>query len=136
MRTQRFGILKQIPPPTVGGGGGAYPQVLNFAGLPSAAANTGNIYVVEQTTGNWFTFNRRPKGFYLSNGSSWEYLDDLPDFVKDGEFRIQNTADQTKQLAFNLSSVPTSSTITLTPPDSSGKLATDQDSIINAIIFG
>lgn len=57
---------------------GEYPEVLDFASLPSAAANAGKDYLVQTTTGSWLTLTRKPAGLYRSNGSTWSWLGDAP----------------------------------------------------------
>lgn len=49
-----------------------YPQVTDFASLPSAAANTGAIYIVQTTTG--IIGFRKLAGLYRSDGANWNYL--------------------------------------------------------------
>lgn len=49
-----------------------YPQVADFASLPSAAANTGAIYIVQTTTG--IIGFRKLAGLYRSDGANWNYL--------------------------------------------------------------
>lgn len=49
-----------------------YPQVVDHASLPSAAANTGEIYIVQTTTG--VIGLRKLAGLWRSDGSSWIYL--------------------------------------------------------------
>lgn len=52
------------------------PTVLDFASLPSAAANNGQFYWVRTSTGVWLV-NRRVKGLYTSDGASWIYVGDF-----------------------------------------------------------
>lgn len=62
------------------------------------------------------------------NGDSWaEFLD--------SEFRVQDQADTTKQVAFEVSGVTTSTTRTLTVPDSNGTIALTTD-IVSEAGFG
>ena len=42
------------PNQTISASGVGYPEVANFAALPAAAASTGAIYVVLQSTGVYF----------------------------------------------------------------------------------
>lgn len=49
-----------------------YPQVANFAALPPAASHTGEIYIVQTTTG--IIGFRNLAGLYRSDGASWLYL--------------------------------------------------------------
>lgn len=52
-----------------------YPEVANFSALPSAAANSGAIYVCIAAQGVYFV-NRKPAGLYYSDGSTWAHLAD------------------------------------------------------------
>ena len=54
----------------------------------------------------------------------------------DGSFRVQNTADNSKQLAFDVSSVTAGNTRTLVVPDANGSLALVADTRRNALIWG
>lgn len=59
---------------------GGYPQVDYYNNLPPASSNVGSIYVVLNSSGIW-PFNRL-SGFYLSNGTSWQYLGELtPSYI-------------------------------------------------------
>lgn len=49
-----------------------YPQVVDHASLPSAAANTGEIYIVQTTTG--IIGVRKLAGLWRSDGAAWNYL--------------------------------------------------------------
>lgn len=51
--------------------------VNTFADLPDAATNTGKLAYVRTTTGTILLLSRRTRGFYRSNGTSWD-ADDLP----------------------------------------------------------
>ena len=48
----------------------SYPEVANFAALPSAAGASGLTYLVKAAQGVFFV-NRKPAGLYSSNGSAW-----------------------------------------------------------------
>lgn len=109
------------------GGGGTYPEVNTFADLPPANLHTGEIYVVLNATGQWYTLNRKDSGLYYSNGIIWEHLNDVPYYFSSTVFRIQDGIDNTKQLAFNTSGIPTATTVTLTVPAISGTIALTSD---------
>jgi hypothetical protein len=49
-----------------------YPQVTDFASLPSAASNSGKIYIVQTTTG--IIGFRKLAGMWRSDGANWNYL--------------------------------------------------------------
>lgn len=52
-----------------------YVEVANFAALPSAASNSGAIYVCLASQGTYFV-NRKPAGLYYSDGATWAHLAD------------------------------------------------------------
>ena len=61
----------------------AYPSVSTYADLPPAADYPNRIYAVLTSTGNrwlpaWLGGNFYPKGFYLSDGTTWNYMGEFP----------------------------------------------------------
>lgn len=61
----------------------AYPSVSTYADLPPAVDYPNRIYAVLTSTGNrwlpaWLGGNFYPKGFYLSDGVSWNYMGEFP----------------------------------------------------------
>jgi hypothetical protein len=68
------GLIDDIAAVGVGVGVGT---VNTFADLPAPATVTGQRWWVLQSTGVWLV-NRRTKGAYYSNGTTWEYLGDFP----------------------------------------------------------
>lgn len=91
-----------------GGGGETWDGTVDtFADLPSAAANTGAIYLVRQRTGSQLTFNLRRSGFYESNGTTWEKISQVQFMFTDDELTFKDDADNTKQLGFQLSGIST-----------------------------
>lgn len=104
-----------------------YPEVANFAALPAAAGHTGETYVCLSGQGTYF-INRKPAGFYNSNGTVWTFLDDLPsDYFTDSILQIADDVDPTKLVKFQLSSITTATTRTVTMPDKSGTMAMTSD---------
>lgn len=68
--------FETLVPQNIGGGGGlTYVEVANYAALPSAAAHTGEDYLVQTSTGLW-PFNAKPAGLWRSNGTTWIWLGD------------------------------------------------------------
>lgn len=55
--------------------GAYYPQVATWADLPAAFVSTGDIYVVQTTTG--LIGFRKLAGLWRSNGSTWDYLGNI-----------------------------------------------------------
>lgn len=94
-----------------------YPQVDTFADLPAANTKTDKIYVVEQASGDWYTFNRKDAGLYHSNGVTWTKLNNIPYYFDSGNFRIQDSIDSSKQLAHNIAAFTTGTTRTVTWQD-------------------
>lgn len=109
---------------TGGGVGGAtYTEVANFAALPAAVDHSGEIYAVLAGQGVYFV-NRKPAGFYRSDGASWTYLADLGDpYFVDNTLIFSDDGDTTKKMQFQLSGITTGTTRTLTVPDASGTIA-------------
>lgn len=102
---------------------GTYPEAANFAALPAAADNIGTIYAVLAPQGTWFV-NRKPAGYYRSDGAEWVYLGDLADpYFNDGYLTFSDDVDPTKKLQFQLSGIATGNTRVLTIPNMSGEIA-------------
>lgn len=59
--------------------------VNTFADLPAAGSHTGERWWVLQSTGVWLV-NRKTKGAYYSNGTTWEYLGDFPQSAAEVSF--------------------------------------------------
>jgi len=114
-----------------------YNQVSTYADLPTPASNyTGEIYIVTTSTSLWI-FNRKEAGQYYSNGSEWVRLGDWPEAFRDSNFEVYNNADETKKLKFELSSIPTATTRTLTPPPGhDGEIFTHPAQLVTAAISG
>ena len=55
--------------------------VANFAALPAAGSNNGQIYIVKATTGVIFV-NRKRSGLYLSDGATWTRLAENNSFLR------------------------------------------------------
>jgi len=110
--------------PNGGSGGGAGTgwdgSVADFASLP-AATGSGQVYLVLASTG--FLWNRR-KGLYRDSGT-WNRLSNTTFEVLDTESTMSDDADNTKKMNFELSSITTGNTRTLTIPDNSGVVAVD-----------
>lgn len=101
-----------------GGGAGTPGQIISgtvsaYADLPDASSSSGYIYQVTTATG--FLWNRRP-GLYKSDGASWTRLSNVSFQVQDNESIMVDNSDNTKKMDWELSSVPTSTTVTVTAP--------------------
>ena len=106
-----------------GGGGGSYPEVANFAGLPAAAAHTGEIYVCLASQGTRFV-NRKAAGFYLSDGANWIILAELEeDYFNTTYLQFYDPTDPTKKAVWDISGFTAATTRTFTLPNASGTIA-------------
>ncbi len=101
---------------------GSYPEVSNFGALPTAADNSGMIYITLASEGNWIT-NRKPAGLYLSNGTAWNKLNNFVEAFNDANMRIYNNLDDTKGVKFEVSNITTGNVRTLVTPDKDGEIA-------------
>jgi hypothetical protein len=97
-------------------GGTSYSEVDTFDDLPAAADHSGEIYVVKTGTGVYLV-NRKSAGLYLSNGTSWSRLGNIPAYFSDANFKVYNDSDSTKKIAIDVSGVTTGNTRTMTVPD-------------------
>ena len=119
-------------------GGGGSPGYINgsvqfYADLPitvgTPAVNT--AYLVRENSGVWF-INRRPAGIYVrlfNNGTldDWDYAGAFPEVNDAQYFRIYDSADPTREVAFNVSGVAAATTRTLTVPNANGTIALTAD---------
>jgi len=97
-------------------------EVLNYAALPAAASHSGEFYLVQEASG-LYLINRKPKGLYYSNGTTWSPAPDIVPFFNAGNFEIYDNADNTKKIKFDATGITTGNSRTLTVPDVSGTLA-------------
>lgn len=82
------------------------------------------VYLAKAGSGVWL-IARKPAGLYVrvaNNGvaADWTYLGAFPEVNADGNWELYNTADPTKELKFDLTSISPSTTRTLTVPNASG----------------
>jgi len=123
-----------------GGGGASYidGEVANFAALPtsSTTAPLDSAWLVRTATGTWFTGGSKPAGIYIRTATTgtlatdWTYAGTLPDVFSDA-FTLYDDADTSKNLKFNLSSISTGTTRTLTAPNASGRIQVEGQPIGN-----
>jgi hypothetical protein len=102
--------------------GTTYSAVNLYSDLPTPASASGQIYVVRSSTGI-FLANRKSSGFYFSNGSSWSYLGETPNYFKSDNFQVYDSADNTKGLMFITSGITTDNFRNLTIQNSDGTIA-------------
>lgn len=100
----------------VGTGAGGYTQVTAYADLPSAAAHVGEVYQVLTSTGTWL-INRKPAGFYYSNGSTWEAAPDILPYFNAANLEIYDNVDNTKAVKFDVSDIATATDRTINVPN-------------------
>jgi hypothetical protein len=106
-----------------GGGGAGFEEVANFAALPAAGDHTDETYAVLAGQGVWF-INRKPAGFYRSDGAAWVFLGDLSDpYFVDNTLKFSDEADPTKVGTLDLSTVPTGTNVEVQWPAQDGQLA-------------
>jgi len=91
-----------------------YPEVNTYADLPDATTVSGYVYLVLQNTYTLLIFNTKPAGLYKSNGTSWDFIGALPAIVADNNFKIYDSDDFTRQIAFNAGNISTLNTRTIT----------------------
>lgn len=76
-----------------------------------------------------YLINRKPSGVYRFDGSNWIKGGDLASYFDDDNFVVYNATDNTKEMKFDVSSITTGNTRTVTMPDYNvdldGKITTD-----------
>jgi hypothetical protein len=132
---------------TTGGGGGGTGtsyidgEVATYNDLPlsTTTAPVDSAYLVKRASGIYLV-NRKPAGIYVRNTSAgtladWVYAGDFPDVYNDDNFTLYDGADSSKNLKFQLASISTGTTRTLTAPNKNGTIATTSDISSTAIAF-
>ena len=109
-----------------GGGGASYidGEVQNFSALPQTIGSPAvdSAYLVREAEGTWL-LGRKPAGIYIrtantgTRASDWTYAGEFPDVFNDANFVLYDSADSTKNLQFQLSSIATGTTRTITIPN-------------------
>jgi len=119
-----------------GGGGSAFfaGEVATYADLPlDGTAALDSRWLVRSNSGTWPFSSYKQAGVYVrkaivgaSRDNDYQLTDtSFFDVMSDDKFLVFDNSDATKALAFNVgANVPTSSTVTLTVPASSGTIAT------------
>lgn len=113
----------------IGGGTGTIEGIVDvYADLPvDGTATLDSFWIVRESSGVWF-ISRKQRGIYQriattgTRDTDWEYLGEWLEEFADTIFRVYNSTDNTKQLAFSLGGLTTGTTRTLTVPDASGTL--------------
>ncbi len=129
-----------------GGGGDSYidGEVATYADLPlDGTAALNSAWLVRTASGVW-PVTRKQAGIYIrtatlgsNRDSDYTYAGTLPDVFSDSQFLLYDNGDSTKNLAFQLSSIATGTTRTLTVPNSSGEISlVGHTHIASDIVFG
>jgi hypothetical protein len=123
-----------------GGGGASYidGEVATYADLPldgSAALNS--AWLVRTASGVW-PVSRKQAGIYIrtatggsNRDSDYTYAGTMPDVFSDSQFLLYDNTDTSKNLAFDLGSITTGTTRTLTAPNASGRIQIEGQPIGN-----
>jgi hypothetical protein len=118
-----------------GGGGSAFfaGEVATYADLPlDGTAALNSRWLVRSNSGTWPFSSYKQAGVYVrkatvgaSRDNDYQLTDtSFFDVMSDDKFLVFDNSDATKAMAFNVgANVPTSSTVTLTVPASSGTIA-------------
>jgi hypothetical protein len=121
-----------------GGGGSAFfaGEVATYADLPlDGTAALNSRWLVRSSSGTWPFPNYRQGGIYIRTSSVGSSRDNdytladtkLPDVFADSAFLLYDNSDSTRNLQFDLGSITTGTTRTLTVPDASGTIALTSD---------
>jgi hypothetical protein len=116
-----------------GGGGASYidGEVAVYAdlSLSSTTAPLNSAWLVRTASGVW-PVSRKQAGIYIrtatggsNRDSDYTYAGTMPDVFSDSQFLLYDNTDTSKNLAFDLGSITTGTTRTLTAPDASGSIA-------------
>ena len=100
----------------IGGGAGTGwdGEVDTYTDLESLspADHTDEVWLVNNGEGIWL-INRKPAGWYKSDGANWNYLGRRKESFYDANFKLVNASDTNKVGKFDLSKIPTGTTKTL-----------------------
>jgi hypothetical protein len=106
-------------------------EVANYSNLPTAASVVGQFWMVLNSSGSRFLLNYKASGLYLSEAGSWKKINNAQLLLNDAQFAVYNTADNTKQIAFDVSAIATATKRTATWPNKDGTVAFTSDIVSN-----
>lgn len=124
-------------------GGGGSPGFISgsvqfYADLPVTVGTplVNTAYLVRENSGVWF-INRKPAGIYVKltdTGSltDWDYAGEFPAVNDSQYFRIYDTADPTKEMAFGVSDISSGTTRTFDAPNRDGRIAVSDYRLLSA----
>jgi hypothetical protein len=124
------------------GGGSAFfaGEVATYADLPlDGTAALNSRWLVRNSSGTWPFPNYRQGGIYIrtsivgaSRDNDYTLADTkLPDVFADSAFLLYDNSDSTRNLQFDLGSITTGTTRTLTAPNASGRIQIEGQAIGN-----
>jgi len=116
--------------------GSTYPEVLNYGNLPIANTVTGEIYMVRVGSGT-YPHDRKDAGFYYSAGGVWNALPSIPEYFKSDNFKVYDSVDHTKGIAFITSGITAGTFRNVKVQNSDGTVAylTDLNTKVDTSIF-
>ena len=109
-------------------------EVSIYADLPVASAVAGEFWMVLNPTGSRFLLNYKASGLYLSEAGVWRKINDAQILLNDNQFAVYNAADNTKQIAFDVSDISTATKRTATWQDSDGVVAYNSNIVFTPTI--
>jgi hypothetical protein len=124
------------------GGGSAFfaGEVATYADLPlDGTAALNSRWLVRSSSGTWPFPNYRQGGIYIRTSIVGSFRDNdytladtkLPDVFADSAFLLYDNSDSTRNLQFDLGSITTGTTRTLTAPNASGRIQIEGQPIGN-----
>tara|TARA_R110000803_G_scaffold507_1_gene1732 strand:+ start:39 stop:914 length:876 start_codon:yes stop_codon:yes gene_type:complete len=102
-------------------------EVSIYADLPVATSVAGEFWMVLNPTGSRFLLNYKAAGLYLSEAGVWRKINDAQILLNDNQFAVYNAVDNSKQIAFDVSTIATATKRTATWPDKDGTVAMTSD---------
>lgn len=108
-------------------------EVNTFADLPLASEHLGEFYMVLNATGSRLLFTYKASGLYRAEGGVWVKKNDVQLLLNDDQFTVYNSADNSKTLSFDLSTITTATNRTVIFQDKNGTVALLDDITIDTL---